>query len=194
MLVFIDFEHAEGHAKKHSKSLLAARTTITYRLEDLSGLHCHLVRYDRIDQALLDTVGASAIFISGNSTAPDRYRPDALATVHSLLRETTLPVFGFCGGFQLLAQAFGIELAPLDSLPDGTEDETVTTTEDGRPFEFGYHPIDLSPGAAEHPLMTGLGEHPVFRHAHGLRVPTLPAGFETLAATAVTPIQPGCTV
>ena len=61
--------------------------------------------------------------------------------------------------------------------------------EDGRLFEFGYYPIKRSPGSADHPLLAGLGEQPVFRHAHGLNVPVPPAGFETLATTDITPIQ-----
>ena len=50
--------------------------------------HCHLVRYDRIDQALLDKIGATAIFISGNSFAPADYSPQALEPIHAIIRET----------------------------------------------------------------------------------------------------------
>ena len=77
MLVFVDFEHASAHERKHGERILAARTRLTYRLEDLAGMHCHLVRYDRIDQHLLDTLGATAIFVSGNSVSPHDYDADS---------------------------------------------------------------------------------------------------------------------
>lgn len=188
MLVFVDFEHASGYARDGGERMLAARTRLTYRLEDLSGLHCHLVRYDRIDDALLDTLGATAIFISGNSVSPDAYADDEIEPVSTIIRDTTLPVFGFCGGFQLIARALGadvVALAPADGLVD---DPMVVTTDGGRLIEYGYHPVDLDPVRSGHPLLAGLGE-PVFRHAHGFHVPRLPHGFVNLASTAATPNQ-----
>ena len=189
MLVFVDFEHADGHAGKFGPQLLAARTSITYRLEDLARRHCHLVRYNRIDQALLDTVEAEAIFISGNSIAPDQYAPEELESIHTILRETSLPVFGFCGGFQLLAQALGVDTVPNGARPEASPAGAVITTDEGTFFERGYHPIDCTLEQAAHPLFEGLGPRPVFRHAHGLQVPVAPAGFQTLASTPLTPIQ-----
>ena len=196
MLVFVDYEHVDGHDQDYGQQLLAARTTITYRLEDLAGMHCHLVRYNKIDQALLDTLGATAIFISGNSIAPERYDQDELAAVHAIVRETELPIFGFCGGFQLIAQALGAPLAAIEAPDDDTP--ALQTMNDGSLFEFGYHPIDLAPGAVDHPLVAKLNSErepddktsrPVVRHAHGLHVPKPPDGFETLASTPVTPVQ-----
>jgi GMP synthase (glutamine-hydrolysing) len=185
MLVFVDYEHADGHGER----MLAARTRITYRLEDLAGCHCHLVRYDRIDQGLLDTLGATAIFISGNSRDPDAYGPEQVAPVLALVRDTDLPVFGFCGGFQLIAQALGADVVPLAADEVDAADPTMITLDDGRAFEYGYHPVDVTPGASRHPLLTTLDERPVFRHAHGLHVPEPPAGFDVLASTRVTPVQ-----
>lgn len=189
MLVFVDYERADGFEQQHGERMLAGRTRITYRLEDLAGTHCHLVRYDRIDQALLDTIGATAIFISGNSFAPDDYPPDSVEPIHTIIRETELPVFGFCGGFQLIAQALDSAVVALPGPDAHADDPTVVTTEDGRAFEYGYHPVALADDHADHPLVAGLSKPPVFRHAHGLHVPELPAGFTNLASTAATPIQ-----
>ena len=189
MLIFVDYEHADAHGDEFGERMLAARTRITYRLEDLAGSPCHLVRYDRIDVALLDRLGATAIFISGNSRDPSSYEPERLDPIHAIVRQTPLPVVGFCGGFQLIAQALGAPVVPLDADRVAETDPTIVTLGDGRPFEYGYHPIDVADGADRHPLLTDLGEHPVFRHAHGLHVPGPPAGFETLASTASTPVQ-----
>lgn len=173
MLIFVDYEHAIGYERDHGPAMLAARTRITYRLEDLAGQHCHLVRYDRIDQALLDAVGATALFISGNSVGPDDYNPESLAAIHTILRDTRLPVFGFCGGLQLMAQALGGEIVPLPA----------------QHYEEGYLPVELAEGATDHPLLAGLEGQPAFRHAHRLHVSTLPAGFVNLASTPATPHQ-----
>ncbi len=188
MLVFVDFEHATGYDGEHAERVLAARTRITYRLEDLSGLPCHLVRYDRLDQALLDQLGATALLISGNSVTPDVYQPDEVAPIHDILRRTTLPIFGFCGGFQLLAQALGAEVVALDG-PVDDDNPVVFARPDGRPFEYGYHPVDSLAAAKGHRLWDGLSDQPVFRHAHGFHVPNPPDGFETLASTRITPVQ-----
>ncbi len=187
MLVFVDYEHADGYAGEHGERMLAARTRITYRLEDLAGRHCHLVRYDRVDQELLDSLDATAIFVSGNSKDPDDYAPASLEPVHTILRETELPVFGFCGGFQLLAQALGSDVVPIPKRSG--DDPSIVDLETGRSFEYGYHPIELTTAATRHPLAAGLGPRPVVRHAHGLHVPTPPRGFDTLGSTAATPVQ-----
>ena len=39
VIVFVDYEHEQAHSKPWGERLLAARTWITYRLEDLSGQH-----------------------------------------------------------------------------------------------------------------------------------------------------------
>ena len=189
MLVFVDYEHADGYALDQGQKMLAGRTRITYRLEDLAGTRCHLVRYDRIDQELLDAIGATALFISGNSFTPDDYDPEALAPIHAIIRETELPVFGFCGGFQLIAQALGADVVALPLPAAHVDDPMVITTKDGRAFEYGYHPVELTGEGSSHPLLDTLDGSPVFRHAHGLHVPELPSGFTNLASTASTPIQ-----
>ena len=190
MLVFVDYEHAGQYERSHGQKVLAARTTITYRLEDLAGVPCHLVRYDRVDRTLLDALGASAIFISGNSTTPERYAADDVAAMHEIIREAELPMFGFCGGFQLIAEALGAPVVPLaDDTSVADDDPTVRRTDDGRRFEFGYHPVEVNDAGLGHPLLEGLREPPVFRHAHGLHVPDLPDGFVNLASTRATPHQ-----
>lgn len=187
MLVFVDIEHASASRAEHGPRIQAARTWITYRLEDLSGRHCHLVRYDRVDEALLEQVDADAIFLSGNSVDPERYDRADLDPFLSLLDDTELPVFGFCGGFQFLMLAHGCDVVPLGESAAVDGERVIEVG--GRPFEFGYHPIDIRTDATGHPLFVGLDPAPVFRHAHGLHVPNPPAGFETLASTPATEVQ-----
>ncbi len=191
MIVFVDYEHADGRDSDLGQKLLAARTWITYRLEDLAEQHCMLVRYDRITPELLDHLEARAIFISGNATEPDRYEPEALKPLVEIIGSTDLPMFGFCGGFQVISDALG---APLELLapPEGMTPQNearLISLDNGLPFEFGYHPVDIADGFADHPLVDDLDRRPVFRHAHGLHVPAVPDGFEVAASNDITPVQ-----
>jgi len=184
VIVFVDYEHQEGRTAKWGEKILAARTWITYRLEDLAGMPCLLTRYDRISPELLATIDARAIFISGNGTDPSRYEPSSLAAIHSIIRTTELPVFGFCGGFQCIATALGSPVEPIDT--DGLSSERLAPFGGGLLGELGYHPVDL---IAEHPLLDGVDARPIVRHAHYLEVPTPPSGFECLASSEVTDVQ-----
>jgi len=186
MLLFVDYEHADWYETERGAKTQAARTWITYRLEDLSGQHCLLVRYDRITPDLIDRLGVEAIFISGNATAPERYDAAALEPLAGIVRHSGRPVFGFCGGFQFLAHALGSTVVDIDVPETESGSDRVQKLPDGRDFEYGYHPIDV---LAQHRLVDGLGPNPVFRHAHGLHVPNPPAGFDVLASTPITPVQ-----
>lgn len=186
MIVFVDYEHAEGHSSEWGDRMLAARARITYRLEDLSGQHCLLVRYDRVTPELLDRIGTTAVFISGNGTDPSRYDPTSLEPLAAIVRSGKRPVFGFCGGFQFIADSLGTAVSPIDVEPESTAAEQLRAFPDGRLGEIGYLPVDL---VAAHPLLAGVDPHPVMRHAHYLEVCELPEGFDLLASTATTRVQ-----
>ena len=174
MITFVDIEHESGRTADHGEKLLAARTWITYRLEDISEMPCMLVRYDRISVELLDRLDVRAIFLSGNSALPERYTAASLAPLFHILRSGDRPVFGFCGGMQFVAEAFGAPVVPLPQKGDEHE------------FEVGYFPVDI---IEPHPVLRGLGEAPVVRHAHRLHVPEPPPGFRSIGRTARTPVQ-----
>ena len=186
MIIFVDYEHADRYKDGGGSNIQAARTWISYRLEDLSGMPSLLVRWDRISLELLAKIDAQAIFISGNGSDPSLYDADALTPLYEIIRDSGLPIFGFCGGLQCLALALGGELRLLDIAPDAEESDTLKKWPNGHFGEAGYHPIEL---LGEHELLVGLGDAPVFRHAHGLHVPEPPSGFQVLARTEITPVQ-----
>ena len=135
---------------------------------------------------LLAKVDARAIFISGNGSDPALYDGAELEPLHGIIRDSGLPVFGFCGGLQCMATALGSKLELLDVPAEAEETETLKKWPNGYWGEVGYFGIEL---LGEHELLDGLGDAPVFRHAHGLHVPNLPDGFVALARTEVTPVQ-----
>ncbi len=184
MIVFVDYEHPEGRASEWGQKILAARTWITYRLEDLAAMPCMLVRYDRVTPDLLATIGARAIFISGNGTDPSRYEPSSLEPLQSIIIGGGLPVFGFCGGFQCIASALGTSLSPIKT--EGISSERLAPFGDGRLGELGYHSVDL---ITDHPLLDGVEAKPIVRHAHYLEVRSMPTGFERLASSEFTEVQ-----
>lgn len=189
MILFVDYEHASSRNTKWGREITRQRTEITYMLEDVAGEHCMLVRYDRITDDLIARIDPTAVFISGNGTDPARYLPEDLEPTGRLIRSRAVPTFGFCGGFQLMAIAFGLTLTPLGELDDGDVDDSAA---DASPFaaatvtEVGYAPVEL---IGEHRLLDGLGPDPVFRHAHMFQVPEVPAGFERIARTELTELQ-----
>jgi GMP synthase-like glutamine amidotransferase len=186
MIVFVDYEHAEGHQSEWGPTLLAARTRITYRLEDISGHHCMLVRYDRITRDLINKLDAKAIFISGNGTDPARYDQTSLDPLREIVTSGHLPLFGFCGGFQFLAQALGSELVSINADVPAEYSHLLKPFSGGQLGEMGYHPVQV---IEDHSLVAGIGPDPVFRHAHHLEVPEPPAGFQVLASSPVTQVQ-----
>ena len=187
MLVFIDNEHASGYDKPWGEKIMAARTRIKYRLGDLSSQPCLIVRYDRVTPALLQKVSAKALFISGNSANPDDYSEGEQAGLRAVLETRSLPTFGFCGGFQVMAETYGARLGPIGTLsPEEQTAEDAAGFAPGLKKELGYLPVEVT---AQHALLAGLGEAPVFRHAHSWESKDIPAGFKVYAATKTSPIQ-----
>ena len=194
MILFVDYEHASSRNTEWGREVTRLRTEITYRLEDLAGEHCMLVRYDRLTDDLLARIDPTAVVISGNGTVPDRYGDDDLAPLRRLIESRRAPMFGLCGGFQIMATTLGAELVPLGEMrpSDGPEAVGGDADDEASPFasatvtEIGYAPVDV---LGRHALLDGLGDAPVFRHAHMFQVSGLPDGFERLASSEVTEIQ-----
>lgn len=185
MIVFVDNEHASTYEREGTDWLLAARARIAYRLEDLTGDRCLLQRYQHVDPDLVERFDVQAVFISGHGAMADAYDPADREGLRAIIRSGSTPVFGFCGGLQFIAEALGVDVVRIGRIPEGEEDP-APTYQPGWVKEVGYRPVRL---VGDHPLHDGLGESPVFRHAHTFELAELPAGFERLAETDITPIQ-----
>jgi GMP synthase (glutamine-hydrolysing) len=185
MILFVDNEHASTFERPRTDWLLAWRTRITYRLQDLTGDVCLLQRYHDVDAELIERLAVRAVFISGHGADADRYDPAAQEGMRNVIRSGTAPVFGFCGGLQFIAESLGVVVDQIGPIPDD-EADPAPTYHPGWKKEVGYQPVQL---IGEHPLHEGLGVDPVFRHAHTKELKSLPAGFEVLAETDITPIQ-----
>ncbi len=188
MIVFVDNEHEKGFLKPWGQKMMVARLRIKYRLEDISGQPCLVVRYNHITPELLQQLNIQAILVSGNSTDITEYDEADLIGLRTIFREKKWPTFGFCGGFQLIAETDGAELARIGPLPPGQTDDPKAEIifSPGMIQEFGYMSVQV---AGEHPLLDGLGSSPIFRQAHYWEIKSLPDGFINYGQSKVTPLQ-----
>lgn len=187
MLIYVDLEHdrLQQQPELWEKSL-ARRLKVKYRLEELSGQPCLIVRYHRINPALLRQLNARAVIVSGCSTDFEHYGDDSLAGLRAIYQEAVQPLLGFCGGMQLLSQAHGAELGPLGPLAPGQPDPYGDGFGSGMKQERGFRPVRLD---ATHRLFDGLPRESIFFQAHYWEVKNLPAGFRALAESDLCGIQ-----
>ena len=185
MILFVDLEHESGRAGEMGTFLLANRTRITYLLEDITDDTCLLQRYDRVNPALIARHGIRAMFLSGSGTDASEYDEAAKAGLREVIREARIPIFGFCAGWQWMAESLGSTIEQVGPLPEG-EDDPDPDYMPGWRTESGYLPVEI---IGDHPIVDGLGESPVFRHFHGQEIKTLPDGFSNYARTDVTEHQ-----
>ena len=187
MIILVDNEHETGYAKPWGEKIMAARVRIKYRLEDMAGEPCLIVRYDLVTPELFHDLAVRAVFISGNSAAATDYEAEDQAGLRAAIAAREWPMFGFCGGFQVMAETYGARLAPIGPLdaddPSGGEEAVFAP---GMKHESGYLTVSIT---RAHPLLDGLGEAPVMRHAHAWEIKTVPSGFSNHMSTEVTPIQ-----
>lgn len=185
MILYVDYEHASTYDKEHANFILAARTRISYMLQDVVGHRCLLQRYTDVDADIIDELDLAAVFISGNGAAPEVYDQADLDGLATIVRSGRTPVFGFCGGLQFMGTTLGARLDRVGRLGDD-EVDPHPKYEPGWRKELGYEPVEL---IGDHPLLDGLERSPVFRHAHTSELKNAPEGFVNLARTDITELQ-----
>ena len=187
MIVLVDNEHVTGYDKPWGNKVMAARVRIKYELEDMSGHACLIVRWDEVTPELLKGIDTKAIFISGNSASADEYGSADQAGLRSALLSKEWPVFGFCGGHHVIGDVYGEPPEPIGALDP--RDEAFGEAADfapGMKVEFGYLPVHLT---GSHRMLAGIGDAPVFRHAHSWELKAVPDGFTNYAATDISSVQ-----
>lgn len=178
-------EHEQGYEASFGQMILAARTRITYRLQDLSGQVCLLQRYSDVSPDLIERYDIQAVFLSGNGTDWDLYDQADQSGLRQVILSGIVPIFGFCGGFQFIAETLGVPIERIGKIPAGEEDPSPFYAQ-GWQTEFGYLPVSLD---TDHPLTAGIATNPMMRQAHSYEIKSLPEGFDCLGSTKTTPIQ-----
>lgn len=183
MIIFVDNEHEVGYSKPWGQFLMAARTKIKYRLEDITGDECLMVRYHKVSRKLLEQYDARAVFVSGNSAEPQYYHHSDKIQLYEIIKREEIPFFGFCGGFQLMGEAHEVPMELMGYVEPPEYDELGQRKQFR---EFGYEKIDV---VKDHPMLEGLGKEPIVRHAHRFELKEVPENFEILASTEMCKVQ-----
>ncbi|MCL4298573.1 MAG: gamma-glutamyl-gamma-aminobutyrate hydrolase family protein [Anaerolineae bacterium] len=188
MLVYVDLEHDRLQQQPDLwEKTLARRLKHKYRLEELSGDLCLIVRYNRVKPDLLRELNARAVLVSGCSTDFEHYSEESLAGLRAVYREAAQPILGLCAGHQLLAETYGAEIGPLGLLSPGEPDPYHDTSWPGMKQEHGFMPVTLR--RQTHPLFNNLAQRSAFFQAHYWEVKAPPPGFLVLAESDLCRVQ-----
>lgn len=185
-IVYLDIQHAAiiraGWTKLADPLKKAHTFTMRERFKTLSGLDCLVVHRDEVTGADLDRPQIKAILISGRSTTdvPPRDEP-----FFDLIRQTKIPILGFCGGGQLIGKASGTPLVSLRRLKPGEPDPSPTY-HPGIFKEKGYLKVQI---LQADPLFAGLSPEPVFKQSHAFQLSDVPPGFDLLASSPACRVQ-----
>ncbi|MCE5240017.1 gamma-glutamyl-gamma-aminobutyrate hydrolase family protein [bacterium] len=150
--------------------------------ERLSGLPAVVVHYLQLeDQPPAPTICRALLL-----TALDRsVSAEHTGRLRALIRTTDIPILGFCGGLQLIGEAFGARSERLRSLRPG-EADPMPTYYPGTFKEVGFLPVRI---VKPDPLFAGLGSTLIVREVHAFGLSSLPPELECLAATDECPVQ-----
>ncbi len=183
---FIDMRHPntvrEAAKKPPTPKVQPYLEKMRARHAELSGLRCVVVHYTQLKLEDLPRTNIRVLLINA---LDKECSVEARAEILRVCRETKLPIFGFCGGYQLIAEAFGGAIAYMRKLRPG-ETDPRPTYQPGQFKEWGFMPVLLT---QRDPLFAGLGDRPLVRQMHAWHVTKLPDVFTILAATDECPIQ-----
>ena len=175
MIIYVDLEHARyQNDPTTGQESLALQLRNKYRVEAIAGESCLVVRYEKVSPALIRELKATAVLVSGCATDFAQYDEADLAGLRAIYKEATQPILGFCGGHQLMAQAYGAQIGSIGM--DG----------DAQIWEKGFMAVQP---LAPHPLFANLPEELMIYQEHYWEVKALPAGFVPLAKSDVCGIQ-----
>jgi len=152
------------------------------RVQEQSGLRCVVVHFTEVRGEDLDRSNVKAILITGRSKTVSR---NLDAQFHPLILSTKIPMFGFCGGMQLIGQAYSAKVGPLRKLREGEKDPNPSY-HPGQFKEWGFLPVQI---VRRDSLFEGLPEEIVVRQAHAFQVLQVPAEFELLASSPECPVE-----
>jgi GMP synthase-like glutamine amidotransferase len=158
------------------------------RFEKIAGCPVVSLHYSEVSPDSVARIGPKAIFITGfGYTFAEIPVPD-LYGLNDLLHTTEIPVYGACGGHQLIAFCFNKNLRKVKQL----RDEPIRRL---RPDETVYGPISYAPHhyvargfqvveiVRRDPIFRGLGTKFRVEEAHYCEVKQLPPDFELLATS-----------
>ena len=135
-------------------------------------------RFAEVSLQRVESLNPSHIILSGQSHPWERYSPESLAGVFSVIREAKQPILGVCGGHQQMALAFGAPVGLMGRLEPG---EGYA----GAKRERGFYDVQTIAQGIFQALPTKI----TVWHSHFDEVKSLPPDFVATAANETCPIQ-----
>ncbi len=135
-------------------------------------------RFSEVSLQRVESLNPSHIILSGQSHPWERYSPESLAGVFSIIKEAKQPILGVCGGHQQMALAFGAEVGLMGRLEPG---EGYA----GAKRERGFYDVQTNARG----IFQDLPAKITVWHSHFDEVKSLPSDFLTTAANDTCPIQ-----
>ncbi|MGI8919402.1 MAG: glutamine amidotransferase-related protein [Pyrinomonadaceae bacterium] len=135
-------------------------------------------RFTEVSLQRVQALNPSHIILSGQSHPWERYSPESLAGVFSVIREAQQPILGVCGGHQQMALAFGAPVGLMGRLEPGEGYE-------GAKRERGFYDVQTNAQG----IFQDLPAKITVWHSHFDEVKSLPPDFLATAANETCPIQ-----
>ncbi len=168
--------------KKPTTGFLPYLAKVKRIVEQQTGLPYTVIHYSQLNGQSLDPMHVKAVLI----TLIDKgISSNCTARLLSTIRATHLPTFGFCGGHQLIVQAFGGKVAKMRLLAPGEVDPHPARYP-GDFKEWAFLPVKI---VKRDPLFDGCGDTVVVREYHAYEVKQLPEDFEVLASNDACRVQ-----
>ncbi len=137
-------------------------------IQQLADVNIDIIHYPEADFQRVKKHDPICVFISGQTAPWTDYEQEKLQPIFQFLHRTSLPVLGVCGGHQIIAQAYGVLVAPM-----GYD-------------ELGYIQVEL---LADDPIFHGL-ENPITVFSwHSEEAKEMPDNFRLLGSSNLCEIQ-----
>lgn len=184
VVCILDLQHPEvlcRHVREAKVDQYGGRI-LRGRIQKITGLPCLLLHQIEIHGKDLEKPQVKAVLITGRSKTFSRQTDEKF---HDFLRATRKPVLGFCGGMQLIGQAYAAKVAPLRKLKEGEKDPNPKY-HPGLFKEWGFLPVRVT---SSDPLFAGLPQTLIVREMHAFQLKETPSEFQTLASSESCAIQ-----
>ncbi|MBC7286451.1 MAG: gamma-glutamyl-gamma-aminobutyrate hydrolase family protein [Armatimonadetes bacterium] len=175
-------------ARKTEYDASDGATGLKRKFEELARCPVVVLHYTEVTPRNIELIRPRAVFITGFGYSWSEIHVPDLYNLNDFLHSTEVPVYGACGGHQLIGFCFNRNLRRVKRL----RDEPMRRL---RPGETDLGPVSHNPGyyiargftevqvVAKDPIFDGLGRKIRVLEAHYCEVKKLPPGFKLLATS-----------